>query len=649
LKTSRLFTLLALIIPFGVQAQDIPIDSLFRELSAAKLDTQRVNTLNILCFALERYRPDSALALGLESLRLAREIEFTRGEIVALAGIASSYRELGNLASAMDYALRALRVAKDNNLSAIYTNIYSTLGNIYNDLDDFSSAIFYKRLALRHEAGERNPSVASLVNDLGFNHLRMDQWDSAIYYINKSRLLWQSSKSGDSSALLRNLGRIQDHLGHYRNALAYYRQSLSTTTNKLRFEPYIYNLMAVTYMHANQQDSCIFFAEKSIQYANNAQRIKRNIESYAVLAEAYKMKGEFNRAFEYQQLLLIMKDSLSGISTIQAIQTMTLQNKEQELARDKDRIAYENSLKLYALVTGMGVLLAVSIILYRNNQRERKDKDLLYRQKDEIQNTLTQLRSTQSQLIQSEKMASLGELTAGIAHEIQNPLNFVNNFSEVNSELISELKAAAENGKLDEVKSITVTLEENEAKIVSHGKRADAIVKGMLQHSRTSSGKKELTDINALCDKYLRLAYHGLRAKDNSFNAKFETNLDPSVGMVRVMPQEIGRVILNLVNNAFYAVTEKRKLNVEGYEPTVTVSSRKHEGKVGIRVIDNGIGIQTSILDKILHPFFTTKPTGQGTGLGLSLSYDIVKAHGGEIEIKSEEGKGSEFIIYIPL
>jgi len=520
LKTSRLFTLLALIIPFGVQAQDIPIDSLFRELSAAKLDTQRVNTLNILCFALERYRPDSALALGLESLRLAREIEFTRGEIVALAGIASSYRELGNLASAMDYALRALRVAKDNNLSAIYTNIYSTLGNIYNDLDDFSSAIFYKRLALRHEAGERNPSVASLVNDLGFNHLRMDQWDSAIYYINKSRLLWQSSKSGDSSALLRNLGRIQDHLGHYRNALAYYRQSLSTTTNKLRFEPYIYNLMAVTYMHANQQDSCIFFAEKSIQYANNAQRIKRNIESYAVLAEAYKMKGEFNRAFEYQQLLLIMKDSLSGISTIQAIQTMTLQNKEQELARDKDRIAYENSLKLYALVTGMGVLLAVSIILYRNNQRERKDKDLLYRQKDEIQNTLTQLRSTQSQLIQSEKMASLGELTAGIAHEIQNPLNFVNNFSEVNSELISELKAAAENGKLDEVKSITVTLEENEAKIVSHGKRADAIVKGMLQHSRTSSGKKELTDINALCDEYLRLAYHGLRAKDNSFNAQ---------------------------------------------------------------------------------------------------------------------------------
>ena len=265
-----------------------------------------------------------------------------------------------------------------------------------------------------------------------------------------------------------------------------------------------------------------------------------------------------------------------------------------------------------------------------------------------LQNALNELKLTQEQLVQSEKMASLGELTAGIAHEIQNPLNFVNNFSEVNSELIDELLQEIDKGNNSEVKTIADDIKENEKKILHHGKRADAIVKGMLQHSRSSSGKKELVDINALADEYLRLAYHGLRAKDKSFNAKFEVNLDPSVEKINVMLQEIGRVILNLINNAFYAVTEKRKQNGDGYEPKVTVSTKKTGDKVELRVIDNGTGISQKVLDKIFQPFFTTKPTGQGTGLGLSLSYDIVKAHGGELKVETKEGEGSEFIIQIP-
>jgi signal transduction histidine kinase len=271
-----------------------------------------------------------------------------------------------------------------------------------------------------------------------------------------------------------------------------------------------------------------------------------------------------------------------------------------------------------------------------------------------VEKTLEELRSTQAQLIQSEKMASLGELTAGIAHEIQNPLNFVNNFSEVNKEMIAEMKEEINKGNYEEVKLIANDLEENEEKISHHGKRADSIVKGMLQHSRASSGHKEPTDINKLADEYLRLSYHGMRARDKSFNAEFKTDFDESIGKINVVPQDIGRVLLNLFNNAFYAVIEKKK-SYElssasgGYEPLVSVQIKKMNDKVEIRVIDNGNGIPHNIVDKIFQPFFTTKPTGQGTGLGLSLAYDIVKAHGGDIKLQGTGSEGTEFTITLPV
>jgi signal transduction histidine kinase len=278
----------------------------------------------------------------------------------------------------------------------------------------------------------------------------------------------------------------------------------------------------------------------------------------------------------------------------------------------------------------------------------------LTNQKEELEHTLNELRSTQSQLIQSEKMASLGELTAGIAHEIQNPLNFVNNFSEVNSELIDELTKEVDKGNLEEVKSIAKDIKENEQKINHHGKRADAIVKGMLQHSRSSNGVKAPTDINALADEYLRLAYHGLRAKDKSFNATLKTDFDETIGKIDIIAQDIGRVILNLITNAFYAVDEKKKQKPVGYEPTVSVTTEAVIPPLGgargvkISVKDNGPGIPQNIVDKIFQPFFSTKPTGSGTGLGLSLSYDIVKVHGGELKVKTKEDEGSEFLIFLP-
>ena len=269
--------------------------------------------------------------------------------------------------------------------------------------------------------------------------------------------------------------------------------------------------------------------------------------------------------------------------------------------------------------------------------------------KKKVDTTLDELRTTQRQLIQSEKMASLGELTAGIAHEIQNPLNFVNNFSEVSTELVDELNAEIDKGNVEDAKLIAGDLKQNLDKITLHGKRAGDIVKSMLQHSRTSSGQKEPTDINELADEYLRLAYHGLRAKDKSFNAKFETDLDKTIEKIDVVPQDIGRVLLNLINNAFYAVNEKKQRLDPGYEPTVSIATKNLSGVIEIRVKDNGSGIPSKIMEKIFQPFFTTKPTGQGTGLGLSLSYDIItKGHGGELKAETKEGEGTEFIILLP-
>jgi signal transduction histidine kinase len=266
----------------------------------------------------------------------------------------------------------------------------------------------------------------------------------------------------------------------------------------------------------------------------------------------------------------------------------------------------------------------------------------------QLEHSLENLKTTQAQLIQSEKMASLGELTAGIAHEIQNPLNFVNNFSEVSLELADELKKEATEGNRQEVIAIAGDIAGNLQKVVDHGKRADAIVKGMLQHSRVSAGKKEPTDINALADEYLRLSYHGLRAKDKDFNANFKTDFDESIDPIDVVPQDIGRVLLNLYNNAFYAVNEKKRQLNGVFEPTVLVSTKRVGDKVEIKVKDNGNGIPQKVVDKIYQPFFTTKPTGQGTGLGLSLSYDIVKAHGGEIKVETREGEYTEFKMVLP-
>lgn len=297
--------------------------------------------------------------------------------------------------------------------------------------------------------------------------------------------------------------------------------------------------------------------------------------------------------------------------------------------------------------TGLILIIFFISIVFENIRKSAFGQ--VNKQKEKLEETLFELRSTQAQLIHSEKMASLGELTAGIAHEIQNPLNFVNNFSEVTNELIDEMKEELTVGNIQLVNVLMEDIKQNLNKINHHGQRADAIVKGMLQHSRTNNGAKELTDINVLAEEYLKLSYYGLRAKEKSFNAEFQTELDEFLPKVYIVPQDIGRVLLNLINNAFYAVDSEDKKGINGYQPKIVVSTRKQNDWVEIKISDNGVGISADIKDKIFNPFFTTKPTGQGTGLGLSISYDIVKAHGGELKVDSFNNKGASFILTLPV
>jgi len=432
-------------------------------------------------------------------------------------------------------------------------------------------------------------------------------------------------------------------MGNYEQAKKYLHIGTmeSIKVNNTFFLAWNYNLLANLFKKTNIPDSCIYYAHISLPLwrAHNFGAFAVNAST--LLTQVYESQNKPDSTIKYMKLIMAAKDSVFNQSKVKEFEKFVFdeEKRKQDIQQAKEK--YNNRIKMYALLATITVLLLIAFILWRNNRQKQKSKK-------KIEDAYEELKLTQAQLIQSEKMASLGELTAGIAHEIQNPLNFVNNFSEVSNELIDEMNGELDKGDIQEAKIIADDIKQNLEKINHHGRRADGIVKGMLQHSRTSSGQKEPADINKLADEYLRLSYHGLRAKDKSFNAEIKTDFDSSIGNINVVPQDIGRVILNLINNAFYAVTERSQAELEGYKRSVTVSTKKLSEKIEISVKDNGNGVPFSIREKIFQPFFTTKPTGQGTGLGLSLAYDIVKAHGGEIKVESKEREGTSFIIQLP-
>jgi two-component system NtrC family sensor kinase len=626
------------------------IDSLQDQLANAKDDTSRINAQIALCLFYRLGNTDSSLVYGQQAMESAEKIKYIRGQISVLGFMCIVMEQRGNLPKSLELGFKALQLAEEYDLELLAGPALDGIGEAYIILKDCPKAITYlRRYILNKENILNDEGLAYAYYDMGVAFAGLNQLDSANFYEQKAIETF-GKYNYEEPLVYQAIGDIKIKSGKPQEALGHYQKSLhiALKNNEPRASSYAYNKIAAFYKDNNKKDSAIYYAQKGLEESKLINQKKTILEAAALLSELYEAK-DTGASLQYLKMADAYKDSIFGAGNIEAVQTLVAQEEKRQREIAADKIAYQNQLRQYGLIAGLVILLLIAFFLYRNNRKEKKAKLLLQNKNEMIEQTLNHLKTTQAQLIQSEKMASLGELTAGIAHEIQNPLNFVNNFSDVNAELIDEANSEIDKGNTNEAKTILNDIKENEQKINHHGKRADAIVKGMLQHSRTSSGQKEPTDINALADEYLRLAYHGLRAKDKSFNAITKTDFDNSIGKINVIPQEIGKVILNLINNAFYAVSERKKQESNGYEPIVEVITKKIDDKIEIKVKDNGNGIPQKVLDKIFQPFFTTKPTGQGTGLGLSLSYDIItKGHGGELKVKTKEGEGSEFIIQLP-
>lgn len=627
--------------------QYLAVDSLKDILRTSKQDTILALALRELSVEYRGFDLDSSLMLGQQALKISERAKFPRGQARSFAALAGTYRLLGELPKAWDHTNRCMQIATENHLYLEQALAFNLMAIIHGAIGDVEKKVhFYKRALDVNQKTADGPLKyefdAVLLSNIANHFMKEEiQPDSANIYMQRSVEAYEKSHLRPNPLSILSLGRAVAMKDKVRGISIMYR-ALNVTNQYQNFgDAAAVHAFIAEAFSGLQFDSAVQHAKMGLASALAYRRpivINRNARILAALFDTVDVK----KAYYYQKLADSTYKAVYGPAQTGKVQALIFEELERQGRERLEAEAAQARFKQFVFIGALLILLGVIWVLIRFNRIEKNAKLLLERKNSEIQ-------TAQHQLVQSEKMASLGELTAGIAHEIQNPLNFVNNFSEINAELISELQEAATKGNLDEVKSIATTLEENESKIVSHGKRADAIVKSMLQHSRKSSGQKELTDINALCDEYLRLAYHGLRAKDKSFNAKFETNFDPAVGNITVLPQEIGRVILNLINNAFHAVTEKKKTNGGGYEPTVSVTTKRQNGSVEISVTDNGTGIPSHVKDKIFQPFFTTKPTGQGTGLGLSLSYDIVtKGHQGELKVVTREGEGSTFIVHLP-
>ncbi|HEY5771535.1 MAG TPA: ATP-binding protein [Chitinophagaceae bacterium] len=625
------------------------VDSLIKLLEKAPVDTNRVNLILNIANKLYFYKPDLSLEYSEKALKLADDLDYNNGIVSSLNLAGESNRLTGNYPKALQYQLQALEISRELKNEEVESNSLGFIGVIYMGLNEYRQAVqyFLSAIDIKDRLPPSPPSVFILANT-GISYDLLDIPDSALHYLTLAARQNIGVRHPQLNSLIPlSVGNVYMRKGNVDSALHFYFVALqnSKSTNESINLGGIQQKIAEAYEKLNLDDSSLNYALNAFNEAKRTSQKSRLLESSSLLVKLYREKHKYDSAFYYEDLATSIKDSLYGIPKFKQLQLLMLSEQKQQQVIEQEQERYKNKTRMIALWSAIGVFLIIAFILFRNNRQKQKTNKVL-------ENTLSNLRSTQAQLIQSEKMASLGELTAGIAHEIQNPLNFVNNFSDVNTELIDEANAEAGKGNLSGVKTILKDIKDNSEKINHHGKRADTIVKGMLQHSRTTSGQKELIDINALADEYLRLAYHGHRVKDKSFNVSMKTDFDNSIGTINVIPQDIGRVILNLINNAFYAVDEKKKApkppkgGVE-YEPTVLVTTKKNGDKVLISVADNGKGITQKILDKIFQPFFTTKPPGQGTGLGLSLSYDIVKAHGGEIRVNTKENEGTEFTIIL--
>ena len=696
-KGMKLFIkiLLLLLLPAFVKAQhsNKHLDNLRRALNNAANDTIRMDVYDQLAYYFYEVSRDSSLLYSGKELLIARQLNLKMYEANALMQQGIMLFQTGNYPKSLESYLAAQKIAEDTDCEKMVWHFQDNRTPRQSRIG-ILAFLYYYRSFLYDNAGNTDKAIsgcqkainfAESIQDTGmigqvhgalgmFYFYELGKPDSGLLFEKRSLVDLAIS---DKSYLDRKyngwsqigvtyfyMGGMYLQKGNYDSSLnsLLKAEQINREQNIVTALGGTYNSLGQLYLLKKNTDTALMYARKSIEILNGVAQLSTFAALYRFLSSIYSEQNKTDSAFAYLKLSTNLTDSLNNVErkNLLAFQDVGFDEQLRLKKLEEDSIQTQNKIRTYAMLAGIVVFMLIAFLLYRNNRNRKKANELLLhknveieQQKKNVEQTLTELKSTQAQLIQSEKMASLGELTAGIAHEIQNPLNFVNNFSEVNKEMLEELKAERlkPNAERDEdlQNDLINDVIDNEEKINHHGKRADSIVKGMLQHSQSSTGVKEPTDINKLADEYLRLSYHGLRAKDKSFNATLKTEYDESIENINIIPQDIGRVVLNLINNAFYVVDEKKKQIGDGYEPTVSVNTRKMSNKILISVKDNGNGIPQKILDKIFQPFFTTKPTGQGTGLGLSLSYDVIKAHGGEIKVESKEGEGSEFIISLPV
>ena len=690
--------LLLLLFPaFALSQTRRQIDSAYLMLQQAGNDTVRMNACSMLGEFYDDISIDSGLFYCNKGIAIAEKLDLQLNKAKMLAIMGWPLMKEGNYPKALRVISLGLKIAENpynkkkigmlpkGQSPEIYQRrvvglLYAALEFLY-----FYVGNYEKQIVVAHEAISRLESAGDKVNlagvytDIGDSYLKLNNTDSALHYQQQALNYYSTFSFEDrkfEGGTYSSLGLIYEQLGNMNLAMENYQKAVQVSVQhgNLRHTGDAYLQLANLHQSSKKTDSGFLYAKKALEAFSMGGYRKEEAIAYRMISDYYHDQSNTDSSFAYLRIATFLNDSLSRIekARLQEFQVAAFNQQLELQQQEQERFEKEGRQKTIAIIALIAVFGTVGFLLYRNNIQKQKANHILEEKNSQIEQTLSDLKVTQKQLLQSEKMASLGELTAGIAHEIQNPLNFVNNFSEVSKELLDEMKEAIEKGDTEDAKEIMNDVIQNLEKINHHGKRADGIVKGMLQHSRSSTGQKEPTDINALCDEYLRLSYHGLRAKDKAFNAKIETSFDKSLGKINIVPQEIGRVILNLINNAFYAVgerskaegpdqrigavSEKTKQGMADYEPTVSVATIKVNGNVLISVKDNGNGIPENIKDKIFQPFFTTKPTGQGTGLGLSLSYDIVKGHGGVIKVETREGEGlpagqagSEFIIQLPI
>jgi two-component system NtrC family sensor kinase len=649
-------------------AQHKKIDTLRAALSTATADTARVNILMELGVNYFISNPDSCIIFSLQAYDLAGKNKIPVKQARALNNMANAYATMGDYVKGIQLYVKSLRIYETINDVPGTVNVYNNIGATYVQDADYKDALRYLQIADKlwepyikthklKKFGDRESKDVQFIN-FGECYLYTNKIDSADYYL---QICYQDAKKNNFNNLINNierdLGEVEIARGHKISALKYLREAITISKSNDDVEMLSMSYLSTSklYHYYKQQDSAEYYAMQALEIARSGKYQQDVLNAGKVLYTYYDEDHNLPEAYKYFKLTTAAKDSLYSQDKVKQLLSIDFEEKQRKQDIAAAQSQYREKVRTYALLAGLAVLLFLVFVFWRNGKQRQVANQLLQTQKEEIQSALSKLELTKDQLIQSEKMASLGELTAGIAHEIQNPLNFVNNFSEVSIELIDEMDEELNKGDTNEAKTIAADIKQNLEKIRHHGRRADGIVKGMLQHSRASSTTKEPTDINKLADEYLRLAYHGLRAKDKSFNAEMVMLFDKKLPVANVVPQDIGRVLLNLFTNAFYAIQQKQKIAGTAYKPTVEVSTRlitpfSGGRAVEIKVKDNGNGIPDNIKDKIMQPFFTTKPTGEGTGLGLSLSYDIVvKGHGGNLNVLSKDEEYTEFIISIPL